>query len=439
MAAGVTHALLHAKTEPDESAQELSAISAAIENVPGFKENELAYLQHVLPEFFHRPDSFHVATVNDPIADLSPADEVTLDQKIRRYAANSETSVTAMAADGKVYDISGDHAIRQRPPDLALAHAAIGRIIGQIRTGQEIDRGDFGSALGGFITSIGEMNGGVQGPSEPSEATTTGSGTSLQKPSSGGIEERSDTTSSDSNSLSTQQQLSRPEPSDDNEAPGDKGSSPNEPISESSKPQQIITEDIPSTIDEIYPAVSDEIETSERQKISSPETDDDQQTTAAKSPLLPEKGFRTVIKNGYTFVIDKFGRTTHVEGPLSKAPAQGRNRQAQLNAGGSDRQPNDDGGHFIGRRFNGPTDDFNHFAQDANFNRGSYRELENRWQAALDRGDKVEVEILPTYSGGSLRPSEIEVRYKINGFSYQEFFKIVLAERGQRHEHIIYR
>jgi hypothetical protein len=46
----------------------------------------------------------------------------------------------------------------------------------------------------------------------------------------------------------------------------------------------------------------------------------------------------------------------------------------------------DEGGHYIGRRFNGPTDEFNHFAQDISFNRGEYKRLENKWHRALNEG-----------------------------------------------------
>jgi hypothetical protein len=37
-------------------------------------------------------------------------------------------------------------------------------------------------------------------------------------------------------------------------------------------------------------------------------------------------------------------------------PSQGRNKAAHLKAGGKDRRPTDVGGHYLGRRFNGPLD-----------------------------------------------------------------------------------
>ncbi|WP_419827366.1 DNA/RNA non-specific endonuclease [Sphingomonas sp.] len=59
------------------------------------------------------------------------------------------------------------------------------------------------------------------------------------------------------------------------------------------------------------------------------------------------------------------------------ASDQQRSRNAQATAGGGNRLATDDGGHYVAVRFNGPTDTFNHFAQDANFNRGGYRLLED--------------------------------------------------------------
>jgi hypothetical protein len=72
--------------------------------------------------------------------------------------------------------------------------------------------------------------------------------------------------------------------------------------------------------------------------------------------------------------------------------------------------PTDQGGHYIGRRFDGPMDDFNHFAQNGNFNNSAYKKLENSWQKALENGQSVKVEIVPSYTGTSLRPDSITVR-----------------------------
>jgi len=104
-----------------------------------------------------------------------------------------------------------------------------------------------------------------------------------------------------------------------------------------------------------------------------------------------------------------------VLGTLELAYTQVRSKTAQAQAGGADRRATDDGGHYIAARFNGPTDAFNHFAQDANFNRGEYRFLEDQWARAKRPGRDVTVKIVPSYDGASKRPSVINIWFTING------------------------
>ncbi|MGR6327554.1 DNA/RNA non-specific endonuclease [Sphingomonas sp. XXL09] len=103
-------------------------------------------------------------------------------------------------------------------------------------------------------------------------------------------------------------------------------------------------------------------------------------------------------------------------GTLKIVNKQVRSKLAQAQAGGADRRPTDDGGHYIAARFDGPTDAFNHFAQDANFNRGEYRRLEDQWARAKRAGRNVTVRILPSYDGASKRPSKINIWFNINGY-----------------------
>jgi hypothetical protein len=98
---------------------------------------------------------------------------------------------------------------------------------------------------------------------------------------------------------------------------------------------------------------------------------------------------------------------------MSETPL--RSRRAQAQAGGADRRSSDDGGHYIAARFNGPTEAFNHFAQDANFNRGRYRALEDQWARAKKDGKQVSVRIVPVYGESSQRPSSINVWFTIGG------------------------
>ena len=73
--------------------------------------------------------------------------------------------------------------------------------------------------------------------------------------------------------------------------------------------------------------------------------------------------------------------------------------------------PTDEGGHYVAREFGGPDKDFNHFAQDANFNRSRYRKLETKWGKLTRAGKKVTFAIIPRYPRGSRRPSHIDVTY----------------------------
>lgn len=87
----------------------------------------------------------------------------------------------------------------------------------------------------------------------------------------------------------------------------------------------------------------------------------------------------------------------------------------QRAAGGPDRRAGDQGGHYIARRFNGPTEAFNHFAQDGNFNRSDYAKLEEEWAKAKRLGKNVRVKIVPVYEGSSQRPSVLNVWFWIDG------------------------
>ncbi|BBD99259.1 LysM peptidoglycan-binding domain-containing protein [Sphingobium amiense] len=134
-----------------------------------------------------------------------------------------------------------------------------------------------------------------------------------------------------------------------------------------------------------------------------------------ESQILDRPG-RKESKNGYDFHIDPVARTHKVHGELSDGPIAPRSRSNQAQAGKPDRrQGKDDGGHFIAARFNGPSDSFNHFAQDRNFNRGAYRKLEDDWAKALRAGHKVAIDIDALYQGASRRPYQLNVTWTING------------------------
>jgi LysM repeat protein len=138
----------------------------------------------------------------------------------------------------------------------------------------------------------------------------------------------------------------------------------------------------------------------------------------AHAPLLPSQvsssSLAREVRNGYYFEIDADKRTRHVNGEIT-LQSQPRSRSAQTNAGKPDRRASDDGGHYIAARFNGPREWFNHFAQDANFNRGAYRALEDRWARLVRSGKRVFVDIVPDYRGSSIRPYLLTVSWIVDG------------------------
>ncbi|MEP9359446.1 DNA/RNA non-specific endonuclease [Sphingomonas sp. KR3-1] len=125
--------------------------------------------------------------------------------------------------------------------------------------------------------------------------------------------------------------------------------------------------------------------------------------------------YRKISANGYLYELDLADRFKRVTGTLTRNRAQGRSRKAQELAGGSDRLPKDHGGHVIARRFNGPKDWFNHFAQDGSFNQTEYAALERSWDKAMDAGHTVRIDIRASYEGISRRPSWITAYYWFDG------------------------
>lgn len=121
------------------------------------------------------------------------------------------------------------------------------------------------------------------------------------------------------------------------------------------------------------------------------------------------------MRNGYIYQIDSCQRTRRVSGALTLADVPIRSRTLQRQAGGAERRAGDDGGHYIAARFNGPTEAFNHFAQDANFNRGGYRVLEDEWARDKRAGRAVTVRIVPRFDSQSTRPSVIDVWWTVDG------------------------
>lgn len=92
-----------------------------------------------------------------------------------------------------------------------------------------------------------------------------------------------------------------------------------------------------------------------------------------------------------------------------------RNSYQQRRAGGRDRLPTDDGGHFIATVFRGPGERINLAPMDFNLNRGAWKAMENTWSEALQNGKQVEITIDVSYAEGTRRPAYFIVKYTVSG------------------------
>lgn len=147
---------------------------------------------------------------------------------------------------------------------------------------------------------------------------------------------------------------------------------------------------------------------------------DDRPTDTLRTPLARiaannAKGWRRTMVNQYDWWLDADGKLMEVEGTFRLTGGRRRSRGNQRRAGRPDRRPTDEGGHYIPPRLNGPTNAFNHFPQDFNFNRSRYLRLENQWVNAVRDGKRVDFRIVPIYKGRSLRPDYVNVIFWIDG------------------------
>jgi hypothetical protein len=136
-------------------------------------------------------------------------------------------------------------------------------------------------------------------------------------------------------------------------------------------------------------------------------------------PLKPNTDY---VVNGNIYKTDKLGRVETVEAEIRLSKAD-RNEYQQLQAGGKDRLPDDQGGHLIASIFDGPGEAINLKAMNGSFNQTEFRNLERTLETALQNGKKVEVKIDIIHQGDSLRPDKFIVKYTIDGVpDLLEFF-----------------
>ena len=119
--------------------------------------------------------------------------------------------------------------------------------------------------------------------------------------------------------------------------------------------------------------------------------------------------------NGNTYTTDEQGRIIRCEARPERSPENPRDVNAQIQAGGEDRRPSDQGGHIVGRDLNGDGGAGNLVAMDSRINQSDYKRMENDIKAVLDEGKDVTVTTDISYSGDSKRPDTITVVVTANG------------------------
>ncbi|WP_161492578.1 DNA/RNA non-specific endonuclease [Pseudophaeobacter leonis] len=118
------------------------------------------------------------------------------------------------------------------------------------------------------------------------------------------------------------------------------------------------------------------------------------------------------------------GKTAETHATLRKyhvnAERSADELKAQKDVGGKGHDT-DDAGHMVGHRFGLDNGVDNLFPQDANFNRGAYKTMENEFAAWIDAGCEVRMSVtLSSYKGD--RPQKVEVSYVVE---HKETGKVV--------------
>lgn len=141
-------------------------------------------------------------------------------------------------------------------------------------------------------------------------------------------------------------------------------------------------------------------------------TDDNGNIYSIDGKLQPNMTYEL---NGNLYTTDEKGRIISCEAKPVRSPENSRDNEAQRQAGGEDRRPNDQGGHIVGRDMNGDGDIGNLVAMDSKINQSDYKRMENDIKTALDERKDVTTKTEMTYSGDSERPDKITVTVTADG------------------------
>ena len=142
------------------------------------------------------------------------------------------------------------------------------------------------------------------------------------------------------------------------------------------------------------------------------ERDDNGNIYKRDGRLLPDCRYTI---NGTTYTTDGKGRIISCDASPESSPEGSRDLKEQREAGGEDRQEDDDGGHILARVLGGSEGIENLIPMRRTLNRGDYKKMENEINKALGEGKEVTMHVEVEYDDDSGRPSRIRVEYTIDG------------------------
>lgn len=141
------------------------------------------------------------------------------------------------------------------------------------------------------------------------------------------------------------------------------------------------------------------------------ETDDNGKTYKRNGEILPNTEYTV---NGNTYKTDEHGNKVSCDSTPKYTEDGSRNMKEQKEAGGEERQDEDDGAHIIARILGGAEGEENLIPMRRTINRGDYKRMENEISKALQDGKNVSMHTDIEYEGDSSRPSKILVEYGID-------------------------
>lgn len=171
------------------------------------------------------------------------------------------------------------------------------------------------------------------------------------------------------------------------------------------KDSEDITDDNPTLTDDLPQEIA------EQSQLESPDIivdDNGLEYKDAEGNLLPDTEYEI---NGVKYQTDENGRIISWDGKLQDTPENGRDNDAQKEAGGSDRQDGDHGGHLVARMNGGAEGNENMVAMRGHINQSDYKRGENEENQMLKDGKEVNESGKVSYDGESSRPSKIEKTY----------------------------